>query len=201
MLVCSRFATPNEVSRDEMLMNWDICAPDKETPEPFAVIEMRQVSSFRAGDVATSPTTTTQSRVSSLLSGAHNITQKILSLFHSLKLLCKDTPTQLNRLSDGLVHFLDQAIECRRAQMKSVEENKQKGKQETGEIQEAVAGSCCWKLLLVFSKEQRGRQSQSADSRPGSGAKEQGTATSTVPCLLPPTLWSSVTRRVQGMCR
>jgi len=130
MLVYSRSASPNEVSRDEILMNRDIYAPEEESPESFSAVEMRQVSSFPDGTVTPSPTRTAQSYMSPLLNGAHSTTQKILTLFNSVELLYKDMPAQLNRLSDGLVMFLEQAIERRRVQVKSLEENRQKEKRE-----------------------------------------------------------------------
>jgi len=54
--------------------------------------------------------------------------------------LYKDMPAQPNRLSDGLVHFLEQAIDRRRVQMRSVEDVKRKAEQATCEIQEGVVG-------------------------------------------------------------
>jgi len=140
MLVCSRVASPSGISRDEILMNRDICAPEDETPESFAGVEMRQDSSFPPGAVTPSPTRTTQSHMSPLLNGAHDTTQKILLLFHSVEELYKDMPAKLNRLSDGLAHFLEQAIDRRRVQLRSVEGVKRKAEQRTGEIQEGVAG-------------------------------------------------------------
>ena len=140
MLVCSRVATPNGISRDETLMNRDIYAPEDETPESFAGVEMRQESSFPQGAVTPSPTRTTQSYMSPLLNGAHNTTQKIISLFHCVEELYKDMPAQLNRISDGLVYFLEQAIDRRRVQMRSVEGVERKAEQGTREIQEGGAG-------------------------------------------------------------
>jgi len=49
-------------------------------------------------------------------------------------------PAQLNRLSDGLVYFLEQAIDRRRVQMRLVEGVKRKSEQATGEIQEIQEG-------------------------------------------------------------
>ena len=140
MLVYSRVASPNGISQDDTFMNRDIYAPEDETPESFAGVEMRQESSFPPGAVTPSPSRTAQSYMSPLLNGAHNTTQKILSLFHSVEELYKDMPAQLNRLSDGLVYFLEQAIDRRRVQMRLVEGVKRKSEQATGEIQEIQEG-------------------------------------------------------------
>ena len=121
MLAFSRVASPNEISRDEILMNRDMYAVTEDSPDTHSSVEMTQVAQFPVGVATPSPTRTAMSSLFPLLNGAHNATTKILSLFQSVEDLYKDLPRQLNTISDGLVHFLEKAIERRRVEMKPLE--------------------------------------------------------------------------------